>query len=273
MRSIPTSPSSNGSHGGDRPAFFQLRTMLQGVVARGTARAIGQLSPYVGGKTGTSDDENDAWFVGFTNDVTIGVWVGYDNADGKRRTLGGGQTGGRVAVPIFEQIVQATWARCTPSRRRSIRRRRRPRRSSSPCRSISPAAPASATAASGPSPNSSGCATARSPTPSTTWCRSTRWRPRMTAMPGDMATVAAATTLSAIAAGLLPLRWRRPRQLLRPVRRRPDLCPAATADLSAAAQPNYGGQFGELRSRSSEDRRFVAPRRVDPDYPYRGQRY
>jgi membrane peptidoglycan carboxypeptidase len=63
----------------------------------------------VGGKTGTSDDENDAWFVGFTNDVTIGVWVGYDNK-GKRRTLGGGQTGGRVAVPIFEQIVQATWS-------------------------------------------------------------------------------------------------------------------------------------------------------------------
>ena len=94
---------------GDRPAFFQLRTILQGVVARGTARAIGQLSPYIGGKTGTSDDENDAWFVGFTNDVTIGVWVGYDNK-GKRRTLGGGQTGGRVAVPIFEQIVQATWS-------------------------------------------------------------------------------------------------------------------------------------------------------------------
>src|SRR5580704_181719 len=95
---------------GDRPAFFQIKTMLQGVVARGTARAIAQLSPYVAGKTGTSDDENDAWFVGFTNDVTVGVWVGYDNADGKRRTLGGGQTGGRVAVPIFEQIVEATWA-------------------------------------------------------------------------------------------------------------------------------------------------------------------
>ncbi len=95
---------------GDRPSFFQLRTMLQGVVARGTARAIGHLSSFVGGKTGTSDDENDAWFIGFTNDVTIGVWVGYDNADGKRRTLGNGQTGGRVAVPIFEQIVEATWA-------------------------------------------------------------------------------------------------------------------------------------------------------------------
>jgi len=99
---------------GDRPAFFQLRTMLQGVVARGTARAIGQLSPYVGGKTGTSDDENDAWFVGFTNDVTVGVWVGYDNADGKRRTLGDGQTGGHVAVPIFEPIVEATWANYAP---------------------------------------------------------------------------------------------------------------------------------------------------------------
>ncbi len=95
---------------GDRPAFFQLRTMLQGVVARGTARAIAHLSSYVGGKTGTSDDENDAWFVGFTNDVTIGVWVGYDNAEGKRRTLGDGQTGGRVAVPIFEPIVEATFA-------------------------------------------------------------------------------------------------------------------------------------------------------------------
>ncbi len=98
----------------DRPSFFQLRTMLQGVVARGTARAIAQLSPYVGGKTGTSEDENDAWFIGFTNDVTIAVWVGYDNADGKRRTLGGGQTGGRVAVPIFEQIVQAVWASYAP---------------------------------------------------------------------------------------------------------------------------------------------------------------
>ena len=66
------------------------------------------------GKTGTTDDENDAWFVGFTNDVTVAVWVGYDNADGKRRTLGGGQTGGGVAVPIFEPIIQAVWANVAP---------------------------------------------------------------------------------------------------------------------------------------------------------------
>jgi membrane carboxypeptidase/penicillin-binding protein len=98
----------------ERAAFYQLKTMLQGVLARGTARTIAGLSPYVAGKTGTSDDENDAWFVGFTNDVTVAVWIGYDNADGKRRTLGGGSTGGGVAVPIFEPVMQAMWANVAP---------------------------------------------------------------------------------------------------------------------------------------------------------------
>jgi penicillin-binding protein 1A len=98
----------------DRPAFYQLKTMMQGVVARGTARAISAFSPYVAGKTGTSDEENDAWFVGFSNDVTIAVWMGYDNASGKRRTLGGGTTGGGVAVPIFEPVMQAAWAYVAP---------------------------------------------------------------------------------------------------------------------------------------------------------------
>jgi 1A family penicillin-binding protein len=103
-------PDLQALAGNDRVAFYQLKTMLQGVLARGTARAIAHLAPYVGGKTGTSDDENDAWFVGFTNDVTVGVWIGYDNADGKRRTLGGGQTGGKVAVPIFQSIIESVWA-------------------------------------------------------------------------------------------------------------------------------------------------------------------
>jgi membrane peptidoglycan carboxypeptidase len=98
----------------DRAAFYQLKTMLQGVLARGTARAISGFAPYVAGKTGTSDDENDAWFVGFTNDVTVAVWIGYDNAGGKRRTLGGGATGGAVAVPIFEPVIQAVWANVAP---------------------------------------------------------------------------------------------------------------------------------------------------------------
>jgi membrane carboxypeptidase/penicillin-binding protein len=97
----------------DRAAFYQLKSMMQGVLARGTARSIASLAPYVAGKTGTSDNENDAWFVGFTNDVTVAVWLGYDNADGKR-TLGGGATGGGVAVPIFEPVIEAAWAYTKP---------------------------------------------------------------------------------------------------------------------------------------------------------------
>ncbi|HEU5274385.1 MAG TPA: transglycosylase domain-containing protein [Xanthobacteraceae bacterium] len=95
----------------DRVAFYQLKTMLQGVVLRGTANSIRQLGPYVAGKTGTSENENDAWFVGFTNDVTVAVWLGYDNGGGNgRRTLGANKTGGHVAVPIFKPIIEATWA-------------------------------------------------------------------------------------------------------------------------------------------------------------------
>jgi len=107
-------PSSVAINSVDRVAFYQLKTMMQGVLARGTARSIAGLSPYVAGKTGTSDDSNDAWFVGFTNDVTVAVWIGYDNADGKRRTLGGGATGGAVAVPIFEHVIQVVWANIAP---------------------------------------------------------------------------------------------------------------------------------------------------------------
>jgi penicillin-binding protein 1A len=98
----------------DQAAFYQLKTMMQGVLARGTAHSIADLAPYVAGKTGTTDDENDAWFVGFTNEVTVAVWVGYDNADGKRRTLGAGATGGGVAVPIFESVIRAVWNDIAP---------------------------------------------------------------------------------------------------------------------------------------------------------------
>jgi penicillin-binding protein 1A len=98
----------------DRAAFYQLKSMLQGVLQRGTARSMAGIAPFVAGKTGTSDSENDAWFVGFSNEVTVAVWVGYDNASGKRRTLGGGATGGHTAVPIFEPIMQAVWANVAP---------------------------------------------------------------------------------------------------------------------------------------------------------------
>ena len=94
----------------DPAAFYQLKTILQGVVARGTARAIASLSPYVAGKTGTTEDAVDGWFIGFTNDVTVAVWVGYDNGNGKRRSLGPSEDGARVALPIFQPIIEAVWA-------------------------------------------------------------------------------------------------------------------------------------------------------------------
>jgi membrane peptidoglycan carboxypeptidase len=106
--------SINSAQSADPASFYQLKTMLQGVVQRGTAHAISDLAPYVAGKTGTSEDENDAWFVGFTNDVTVAVWVGYDNGGGKRRTLGSGATGAHVALPIFESVIKATWQQGRP---------------------------------------------------------------------------------------------------------------------------------------------------------------
>jgi membrane carboxypeptidase/penicillin-binding protein len=106
--------SVNPAASADSASFYQLKTMLQGVVQRGTAHAMSDLAPYVAGKTGTSEDENDAWFVGFTNDVTVAIWVGYDNGDGKRRTLGSGATGAHVALPIFQPVIEATWAQGRP---------------------------------------------------------------------------------------------------------------------------------------------------------------
>jgi 1A family penicillin-binding protein len=102
-------PSTIPAASADPASFYQLKTMLQGVVQRGTAHAISDLAPYVAGKTGTTEDENDAWFVGFTNDVTVAVWVGYDNGDGRRHTLGTGQTGAHVALPIFGSIIESVW--------------------------------------------------------------------------------------------------------------------------------------------------------------------
>jgi membrane carboxypeptidase/penicillin-binding protein len=82
--------------------------MLEGVVTRGTARSLSYMGSYVAGKTGTTDNENDAWFASFTKDVTVVVWVGYDNSSG-RRTLGSNGTGGHTAAPIAEEIIKATW--------------------------------------------------------------------------------------------------------------------------------------------------------------------
>ncbi|WP_439598693.1 penicillin-binding protein 1A [Falsiroseomonas sp.] len=88
----------------DPVSAFQMTSMLQGVVQRGTGtRAGAGLNRPVAGKTGTTDDYKDNWFVGFTPDLVVAVWVGFDEP----RSLGPNETGGSNAAPIFRDVVAA----------------------------------------------------------------------------------------------------------------------------------------------------------------------
>ncbi len=77
---------------------YILTSLLRGVVERGTAVRARSLSRPIGGKTGTTDDFTDGWFVGFEPSLAAGVWVGFDD---KRKSLGRGQDGARSALPIW----------------------------------------------------------------------------------------------------------------------------------------------------------------------------
>ena len=86
----------------DPASVFQLVTMMQGAVKRGTGVAAGAgLNRAIAGKTGTTQDFTDAWFVGFTPDLVTAVWVGFDNP----LSLGDKQTGGTVAAPIWRDFM------------------------------------------------------------------------------------------------------------------------------------------------------------------------
>jgi penicillin-binding protein 1A len=82
---------------------FQLLQMLKGVTQRGTAASAARLKLNIAGKTGTTNDFTDAWFVGSTPRYTIGVWVGNDQ---KTQTIGKGADGARVALPIWIRILE-----------------------------------------------------------------------------------------------------------------------------------------------------------------------
>jgi penicillin-binding protein 1A len=86
----------------DPATAFQLTWMLKGVVERGTARRVGMLGRPLGGKTGTTNDSLDAWFIGFSPDLAVGVYIGFD----KPRSLGPKQTGSNVAAPVFKQFME-----------------------------------------------------------------------------------------------------------------------------------------------------------------------
>jgi penicillin-binding protein 1A len=82
---------------------YIVTNLLTGVVQRGTAVSAGRSLRWpLGGKTGTTDDYTDAWFVGFDPDITIGVWLGYD----QKRPIGDRQTGTTAALPVWIEIMK-----------------------------------------------------------------------------------------------------------------------------------------------------------------------
>ncbi len=87
----------------DPMTAYQITSMLQGVVQSGTGTHVKRLGRPVAGKTGTSSDYKDAWFVGYTPELAVGVYVGYDNP----RSMGRAATGGTLAAPIFTQFMAA----------------------------------------------------------------------------------------------------------------------------------------------------------------------
>lgn len=86
-------------------SIAQLTDMLIGVTQRGTAKSLSTLDFPVAGKTGSTNNYNDAWFVGYTPDVVVGVFVGFP----RPRTLGHHETGGRVATPIFRDFIEGVY--------------------------------------------------------------------------------------------------------------------------------------------------------------------
>ncbi|OUU61690.1 MAG: hypothetical protein CBC22_06530 [Alphaproteobacteria bacterium TMED62] len=81
---------------------FQLTWMLKGVTSRGTASSLNKLDLSIAGKTGTTNDNMDAWFLGFSPEFVVGVFVGHDTP----KTLGNKETGGKVAAPIFAAFMK-----------------------------------------------------------------------------------------------------------------------------------------------------------------------
>lgn len=105
----PPEISDNREQVADPRAIYQLTSMLQGVATRGTAARSKEIGKIVAGKTGTTNDSLDTWFVGFTPDLVVGVFVGYD----KPRTLGKKETGASVPLPAFISFMKEALANVT----------------------------------------------------------------------------------------------------------------------------------------------------------------
>ena len=87
-----------------RETAYQMTSILEGTVKRGTAKGLRDLNLDLGGKTGTTNNNTDTWFIGFSSNFVIGVYVGYDEPS----SLGKFETGARTAMPIFKDFVKNT---------------------------------------------------------------------------------------------------------------------------------------------------------------------
>jgi penicillin-binding protein 1A len=90
----------------DPMTAYQMTSMMEGVVQRGTGTKLREVGRPVAGKTGTTNDEKDVWFIGFTPDMVVGVYLGYD----RPRSLGRGVTGGHYAAPIVSDFMKVALA-------------------------------------------------------------------------------------------------------------------------------------------------------------------
>ena len=81
-----------------------MTSILKGAVQRGTAKKLKNLKVPLAGKTGTTNNNYDAWFIGFSSNLVIGVYIGYDNP----KTLGKFETGSKATLPIFKDFVENT---------------------------------------------------------------------------------------------------------------------------------------------------------------------
>tara|TARA_B100000686_G_scaffold9436_1_gene9502 strand:+ start:16602 stop:18899 length:2298 start_codon:yes stop_codon:yes gene_type:complete len=81
---------------------FQIAWLLNGVVKSGTGKSLNKISNFIGGKTGTTNDNKDAWFIGYSSKLIVGVYVGYDQP----KSLGKNETGGKVSAPIWGEFMK-----------------------------------------------------------------------------------------------------------------------------------------------------------------------
>jgi penicillin-binding protein 1A len=95
--------TSNAEEILDPRTAYQIVHMLEGVVERGTAMVVKDVGVPLAGKTGTTNDFKDAWFMGFSPNMTVGIYVGFDEPS----SMGHGETGGHNAAPIFRDFMKA----------------------------------------------------------------------------------------------------------------------------------------------------------------------